>query len=167
LAAIGKIEEGCDGTVAWSNNPNTGARIKEGAEKDTAMRRADFYSAVNWRKHFKKAECVGEETVEGKPCYKVNLTTKDDQVKNQYFDKATGLLIKAAGTEKSPMGDIPAESVFSDYRKVDGITMPFKTVQKALSQEIIVTLEKVEHDVKLPANKFDLPEDIKKLQSDK
>jgi hypothetical protein len=163
LTGIGKIQEGFDGNVGWSDNPTMGPRIKEGAEKQAAQRRADFYSALNWRKHFKKAKCVGVETVEGKACYKVELTTNDDQVKTQYFDKATNLLIKSSGKEKTPMGDIEVESVVSDYRKVDGLTIPFKTIQKAASQEIVITLDKVEHDVNLPPNRFELPPDIKKL----
>ncbi len=163
LPGLGKIQEGFDGNVAWTDNPNTGPRIKEGAEKDTTLRRADFNAAINWQKHFKKVECVGEEMVEGKPSYKLAMTTMDDQVKTQYFDKGTGLLVKSSGTEKTPMGDIEVESVVSDYRKVDGITMAFKTQQKVAGNEIIMTVIKVEHDVNLPANRFDLPEEVKKL----
>jgi hypothetical protein len=61
------------------------------------------------------------------------------------------------------MGDIPVETIVSDYKKVDGISLPFKSVQKALGSEFTVTLEKVEHNAKLPDNRFDLPDDIKQL----
>ena len=162
LPGVGKIEEGCDGKVAWAISP-TGPRVKDGAEKESALRRADFNGEVHWQKHYKKVECVGEETVERKPCYKVQLTTPNDEVKTRYYDKSTGLLVKSTGTEKGQMGDIPVETIVSDYKKVDGISLPFKSVQKTLGTEFNITLEKVEHNVKLPDNRFDLPDDIKQL----
>jgi Protein of unknown function (DUF620) len=163
LPGVGKIEEGCDGAVAWSNNPATGPRLKEGAEKTSALRQADFDGEVNWRKHYKKAECVGDADVEGKACYKLQMTTSDDQVKTHYYDKSSYLLLKATGTEMSPNGNLTVENLLSDYKKVDGLLIPFKTRQKVLTQEIVITLDKVEHNVKLPENRFDLPDEIKKL----
>jgi hypothetical protein len=163
LPGVGKIEEGCDGSVAWSTNPATGPRLKEGAEKASALRQADFDGDVNWRKHYKKAECVGEADVEGKPCYKLQMTTSDDQVKTHYYDKSSYLLLKSTGTETTPNGNLTVENVLSDYKKVDGLLIPFKTRQKVLTQEIVITLDKIEHNVKLPENRFDLPDEIKKL----
>jgi hypothetical protein len=163
LPGVGKIEEGCNGSVVWTTNPATGPRIKEGAEKTSALRQADFDGDVNWRKHYKKAESVGEADVEGKPCYKVQMTTSDDQVKTHYYDKSSYLLLKATGTETSPNGNLTVENLLSDYKKVDGLLIPFKTRQKVLTQEIVITLDKVEHNVKLPENRFDLPDEIKKL----
>jgi hypothetical protein len=167
LPGIGKIEDGVDGTVAWSVNPTTGPMIKDGEQKAVALRRADFYSDVNWRKHTKSAKCLGEETVEGKPCYKVEVTTTEGQTRTQCFDKANYLLIKSVSVEKTPNGDLPVEAVLSDYRKVDGLMFPFKTVQKILSNEIVLTMDKVEHNVKIPDSRFDLPEEIKKLAAQK
>ncbi len=163
LPGFGKIEDGTDGKVAWSNNPTSGPRIKEDAEKEAALRNADFNSELNWRKHYKKVECVGTDTIEGKPCYKVELTTTDNQLETDYYDKASHLLVKKASTQKGPTGDIAVESFADDYKKVDGVLMPFKTRQKVLAQEIVVNLDKIEHNVNLPANRFDLPEDVKKL----
>jgi len=163
LEGIGQIEEGCDGKVAWSINPTTGPRIKEGAERDSALRRADLEADANWRKYTKKAECTGEETVDGKPCYKVELTMTDGQTRTHCYDKSSYLLLKSSGAEKTANGDVNAESVFSDFRKVDGVLLPFKTKQTVISTEIIVTIDKVEHNVEIPENRFDLPGDIKKL----
>jgi outer membrane lipoprotein-sorting protein len=169
LTGVGKIEEGSDGKVAWSVNPMTGPRIKDGTEKETALRRADFEGESNWRKHTKKAESKGEDTVDGKACYVIEITTDEGQTKTHYYDKSSYLLIKSSGTEKTPNGDIQIESIFSDFKKVDGITMPFKTKQSALGTEFTVTIDKVEHNVQIPDNRFDLPDDIKKLvgKSDK
>ena len=163
LPGVGKIEEGTDGTTVWERNPLTGPRVKTGEEKAKGLRDATFDAEVNWRKVYKKAECVAEEKVDGKPCYKVELTMPEGQVRTAYYDKQSNLLVKTVSNEKSPMGNITVESILSDYKKVDGIFIPHKVRQKMAGQEIAIVLEKIEQNVKLPDNRFDLPEDIKKL----
>jgi hypothetical protein len=163
LQGVGKIEDGTDGTVAWTRSAITGPQIKRGAEKQTVLRPADFYGQINWHKHFTKCECVAAEAVDGKPCYKVELTTPENQVRTHYYDKASNLLVKSTGIEETQNGKLPAESSIGDYKKVDGLLIPFKVRQKVLTQEILIQLDKVEHNVKLPDNRFDLPDEIKKL----
>jgi hypothetical protein len=41
--------------------------------------------------------------------------------------------------------------------------MPHKFEQKALTQRMVITIDKVLHNIDMPADRFDLPEDIKKL----
>jgi len=116
--AIGKVEEGTDGEIAWELSLMTGPRIKEGDEKATTMRAAAFDSTVNWRKQYDKAECAGVETVEDKPCHKVILTPATGMPETHYYEQESGLLVKMNQTIKSPMGVIPVETEknFADGR---------------------------------------------------
>jgi hypothetical protein len=160
---LGKVEQGTDGQTMWERSAITGARILQGEEKAMRLREALFNEEVDWRNLYKKVECVGEETIEGKPCYKVNLTIPEGQVVNKYFDKESGLEIKTVATVKTQMGDLPTEALQSDYKKVDGILLPHKLHQKALGQQIVISIDKVQHNIEMAAGRFDLPEDIKKL----
>ena len=64
----------------------------------------------------------------------------------------------------TPFGNIATSSTHSDYREVDGFKMPFKTTELIAGQtEVIVTVEKVQHNTDIPDEKFALPEPIKKL----
>ena len=166
LPGIGKILEGTDGETAWSNNPFTGARIKKDEERAQAIRGATFNES-KWRDMYKSAECVGEEDVESKPCYKVKLTTPEGNVRTSWYDKKNYLLVKQASKEKSPQGEIEQESLVSDYKKVDGVLVPHKVVQKAAGQEMVMTLDKVQFNVDMPADRFALPDEIKKLKEKK
>ena len=42
-----------------------------------------------------------------------------------YFDHESGLLLRMVRYAKSPIGRVPTEVDFADYRDVDGIKMPF------------------------------------------
>jgi hypothetical protein len=118
---------------------------------------------VQWRKYYKKAECVAEEKIDDKPCYKVVLTTPEGKTRTAYYDKQTNLVVKVVSTEKTPMGELTIEAFPSEYKKVGDILMPHKLLQKMAGQDIAITFDKVEQNVKIPDNRFDLPEDIKKL----
>ena len=161
--AIGKVEEGTDGEIAWELSLMTGPRIKEGDEKATTMRAAAFDSTVNWRKQYDKAECAGVETVEDKPCHKVILTPATGMPETHYYEQESGLLVKMNQTIKSPMGVIPVETLLSDYKKVDGILIPHTIRQFLAGQELVVRSQSIQHNVETPADRFELPAEVKAL----
>ena len=161
VEGIGKIEQGTDGEVAWERSAIQGPRIKEGEERASALRDAALNAP--WREIYKKAETAGVETIDGRPCYKVILTPDEGKPETRYYDKKTNLLVKGTKTVKTPMGEIPAEVILSDYKEVDGILLPLKLRQKALSQEFLIVIESVKNNVEIPKNRFDLPEDVKAL----
>lgn len=163
LEGIGKIEQGTDGKVVWEKNPLTGNRILMGEERATMLRRATFNSDIHWRKLYKTATCEAEEKLDGKTVYKVVLTPESGKPATHYYDKESGLLVKMMMVMESPMGELPSESTISDYKKVDGVLIPHTVRQKVLVQELVISIDKIEHNVKIPEERFAIPEEIKKL----
>lgn len=161
--ALGKIEEGTDGQVAWELKMMTGPRVKEGDERAFLMREATFDAATQWRKLYKKAECVGLETIDDKPCHKVILTPAEGAPVTRYYDQQSGLLVKVEMSVTMPMGTIPLESYVSDYKSVDGVLFPHKVRVLAVGTERFITTQSIEHNVKMPKDRFKLPEDIQAL----
>lgn len=163
IPMFGKIVEATDGKNAWTVNVLTGNRLKEGKELEEALFDAELHGDLNWEKRYKEVKVVGMENVEGKPTYKVVCTPEKSQPRTMYFDKETGLLIKAETKSVTQMGEIDAEMYASDYRAVNGMKMPFKSLLKVGGQEIAITLEKVETNVEMPKGRFDMPKEIKEL----
>ena len=163
LAQLGVTQQGYSGDTAWELNPVTGARLLVGDEKVSAVRSASLESDYNWRKFFTKAEAVGVEDVEGKPAYKVVLTPKEGNPTTNFYDKTSGLLVRTDTTTKGPMGEIPVSVFVSDYKDFDGVKLPLKVKQKVLTQEIVITIDKVEQNVDVPPGTFDLPAEVKAL----
>jgi hypothetical protein len=160
---VAKMEQGTDGSIAWERSALKGPRIKSGGEKALAMRAADMNADLNWRKYFTKAEYTGTEPVEGKICHRVSLTPVNGGVETRYYDKDSGLMVRTSQVVNTEMGDIPSELVVTDYRKVDGILMPFQMRQKAAGQELAITLVSVTQNTELPAQIFAIPDDVKAL----
>ena len=161
--AFGKIEKGTDGKVAWELNMMTGPQLKEGDERTFFMREATFDTATQWRKLYKKVECVGLEPIDDQPCYKVILTPAEGAPATRFYDKQSGLLVKVEMSITTPMGTIPFESYVSDYKPVDGVLFPHKVRVLVMGTERLITTQSIEHNVKMPKDRFKLPEDIQVL----
>jgi hypothetical protein len=163
LPGAGKTQQGCDGETVWEKSITTGPRIKKGAERDSALGDAVFNWEANWRKVYASAECTGEETIQGKPCYRVLLKTLQGRTRTAYFDRDSHLLVRVVGKELTYLGEIPGEKTMSDYRRVDGVLIPHKSCYKAVGQEMVVTFDDIKNNAGIPSSKFELPADIKKL----
>ncbi len=103
------------------------------------------------------------DTVDGKECYKVQLTPKEGSPITQCYDKESNLMVKMSMTVQSPMGEAQSDSFFTDYRKEGDVLMPHKVKQSASGQEVVFTIDSVAFNADIPADKFALPDDIKAL----
>ncbi len=162
LAGLGKMQEGFDGKVAWAFNAMQGPQVKTGDEKAAAAREARFHGE-NWKEDFQQVQTLGVEAVEGKPCYKVQMTPHTGSPSINFYDQQSGLLLKSVVTLKTAMGEITAESLPSDYRKAGSVLIPFKVIQKVAGQVITMTFTSMENNVPIPKGTFELPAEIKAL----
>jgi outer membrane lipoprotein-sorting protein len=159
----GRIETGVVDGLAWENSAMRGAIVKEGVEKADAIRDATFDRLIYWKDTVAKAETSGTAEVDGKTVYKVVVTPKVGAPQTVYFDRESSLVVQLDTTMVVGGQSLDIVSKPSDYRVVDGIKSPFKMVQYLLGQERVLTLEKVEHNVDLPADRFEPPAAIKAI----
>jgi dipeptidyl aminopeptidase/acylaminoacyl peptidase len=160
---FGRFESGTDGDVVWEKSQMSGSLIKEGQERDIVLMDATFDAIPNWRKYFDRVELVGVEEIDGRACYKLWLESKTGIELTSYLDRETNLPVKTEITLDLPAGRILVESWPSDYREVDGIVIPHVNRQMTAGQARVTTLERIEHNVELPAGVFELPADIREL----
>jgi len=161
--ATGRLESGVSDGVAWENSALRGPSVKDGAERDDALKAAVFDRLAHWKEHLKSAERTGTADVNGKPAYRVTAVPKLGTPETLFFDVESGLLVRVETTVTTAGGPVPVVAEPGDYRKVDGIMMPFTSRMKVMGQERVLTIEKVEHNVELPADRFALPAEIRSL----
>jgi hypothetical protein len=165
LEGVGTVEDGTDGDTSWTRSAMQGPRIKQGDERAASLREAVMRSPIEWRKHYKQAETAGIEKVGDQTCYKVVLTPNEGKPETRYFDQKSNLMVKMTLTLASPMGEIPTETILSDYKEQDGLLSPHKIQQSAMGQEFLITIAHVEYNVDIPKGRFDLPADVKALMA--
>jgi hypothetical protein len=111
---------------------------------------------LNWKANYPKAEIKGVEKVGEEECYKVELTPEKGTKVTEYYSTKTFLLMKRAGVTPSSTGNgQPYEVIYSDYRVVDGIKLPFRVVNTSPSMgDFINTVRSVKHNVNIKDSVF-------------
>ena len=160
-----KNEQGSLGNVVWESSSKDGPRVIEGAEKVVALREATFNSMLNWRSLYRKAECVGTETVGDRSCYKVVLHPPTGKPLTQYFDMESGLLLKSFILLYGSTGEIRSENLYDDYRIENaGVLFPHMLIHRIMNEEeMVILLESVRCNVEIAWRHFDLPTGVKAL----
>lgn len=153
---------GYDGQVAWSNNPMQGPRVLEGPELAQTLQQADFDASMDFAKSFPTMETVGRREVAGRPCWNVRMVHTSGVEMHNCYDVESGLLVGATAKQASPMGEVEADIVFSDYQAFDGVKMPTKTTMSMMGQQMVTTIKAVHH-APVPPSVFELPAEVKAL----
>ncbi len=156
IEGIGKTVQGFDGKVAWSKDPIQGLRKLEGAEK-AAMARNSSIVSTDWRQFYTKATYVGLEKFGDKDVHVIELTPKGAKPIRQFFDAETFLLLKQTGVQEGPMGEMPFEAYFSDYKEVDGLKLAMKQVVKVGPIEIQITMKEIKQGLPVDDKLFAMP----------
>ncbi len=74
-----------------------------------------------------------------------------------YFDSESGLLVRLVRYANSPVGRIPTQYDYSDYRDVAGVKMPFRWTLTWLDGRENVELSEVQPNAAIDAAKFAKP----------
>ncbi len=157
---LGEIESGSDGEVFWESSMMTGPRIYEGGELDQYELLMWFDRYAYWREVYDSAAYVGEDSVGGALCDKLMMTAWNGKKETFYFDKKSGLLVRLEAVIETQMGNVPVDTYFEDYRRADGISMPFVTSQKFMGQTMVTRYDSVEQNVEIADSIFALPPKI-------
>jgi CubicO group peptidase (beta-lactamase class C family) len=110
----------------------------------------DFYGLLNWKTGLKSAEVTGMDKVEGEEVYVVVLRPEKASEMTYYISTKTFLPLKRKSVVVSSTSSqkLPLTTIMSDYRAVDGMMLPFKTVTVSPSMGNVVTFVKeVKHNV--------------------
>jgi outer membrane lipoprotein-sorting protein len=121
---------------------------------------ADFEGPfVDYKAKGNKIEYVGKEDVEGKPAYKIKLTSKQGETSYFLFDVGTNLICKWEGTRRVGDKDVPWESYFRDFREQDGLKYPFLIESDAPGSDQIqkIAANQIEVNVALSETDFGKP----------
>lgn len=162
MQGMGLISQGFDGKVGWLIHPMMGPSIQEGAELEQTRIGADYYGEIRKHKLYKSMETVDLTEFEGKKCYKIKLVPEKGFPVFEFYDVESGLRRGSQMTAITAMGEMPLTNVESEYKKMGGLIVATKTVQKLPMQEVVIKIESIEYD-KVDDAVFKLPPEIETL----
>ena len=134
------IINGFDGKAPWMVNPLTGVNGPmsiTGPQADVIREQSSFDGPlVDYKARGYRITLMGTETLGGRQVHRLRIMGPTQQAQECVLDAATGL--EALIVTRTERGSFEQE--MSDYRVVDGITMPFsiRTLFNGVSQSQIV-----------------------------
>jgi len=148
-----------DGTTGWIKTPLTvlGEYQLNGSELDGAKLDAALSFPVQIKKALTNVRTLEPTTVDDRDVDVVQGTGPRRLFATLYFDKQTGLLVRMVRYGNSPIGRLPTQVDYSDYREVGGIKMPFRFTFAWLDGRDAFQLSEVQVNVPIDAAKFGRP----------
>jgi zinc protease len=152
------FRQGFDGSVGWAEDPQNGVREQSGAELAEAKRQSDFYSPLDLREHYSKLTFAGAEKVGDQDTFALEAALPEGGPPDKlYFSARTGLPVRLVSEHHSPGGVSEFQEDFSDYREVDGVTLPFMIAQAGGESSFVVKISEVRHNLELEDGEFSKP----------
>src|SRR5258705_8356602 len=155
---MGVIERGFNGSTGWEKNLRGVRDI--GNEEVTYLRRyPNLYKDIKLKDQFSRISVAGKPKIDGRDVYILRATTTGGKRGQLHFDDETGLLIRRTTSTTTPVGIIPEQVDFSDYREVDGLKVPFTVRVSAIdpNYSVVRKFTEIRLNVPVDAKQFNKP----------
>lgn len=143
----GEVTEGFDGSAAWEKR-GTQVRDETGDELARVKQWAQFIPGLDLVNN-PRARAFGTEKVGDHDAYRVVAFQAGGRVTYD-FDTQSGLLVRVSSQIATPLGALPTDTVYDDYRDVSGIKVPFTIRMERM--EGATTYKWSQVQVNVPAN---------------
>ena len=146
-----------DGTAGWLATTGHPAREMSPAEDFTASLDADFYLVAQLKEIFPQLRRGRPAEIGGSMCETIVASKPGEPPVTLYFDQKTGLLNRMVRSADTPMGRMPTQIDYSDYREVDGVKTPWRWTLARTNGRFTIQLKEVKNNVAIDDAKFAKP----------
>ena len=148
-----------DGRTGWIATPLAVVRKYElgGSERDGARLDAQLSFPAQIRQALSDLRVGPPGTIDDKDVTVVQGNGPNGTLATLYFDDASGLLVRMIRHGRSPIGRVPTQVDYSDYRDVGGIKFPFRWTYAWLDGRDHFEFSDVRLNVPVDAAKFGEP----------
>lgn len=119
------FSNGYNGTAAWGHSSREGATPLPDQLIAQIKRDAVFNKDLKLEQLYSSLTVLGKTSVRDADAYIVQAKPVDGPVEKLFFDVKTGLLVRRYTESDTPLGKLPLQTDYEDYRDVDGIKQPF------------------------------------------
>lgn len=154
---IGWIDEVFDGTTAYSKYSFSEPEEATGKRLIDLKFGYALHPFFDLKERAEKIEVLGKDKFEEKDVWILAITPKGGSRVIFRIDAESYLPLKRSGVVVSSTSSVEqtVSDTYSDYRKVDGIMIPFTTVSNNPNMgDIISTVRKIKHNKKISDSKF-------------
>jgi photosynthetic reaction center cytochrome c subunit len=146
-----------DGTVGWLGSKGRPARDMTPAESGASGLDAEFYLALRLKDIFTQLRVGRPEQINGIDCQTLIGSGPGHPPVRLYFDTKTGLLARMVRFAETPVGRMPTQIDYADYRAADGVKIPFRWTLSRPNGRFTIQIAEVKSNVAVDDAKFAKP----------
>ncbi len=148
-----------NGSAGWIKSPRglLGEYELVGSELDGLKLEAQLAFPGQIRQVLTNLRAGNPDSINGSEVNVVQGTGPHGVLATLYFDQKSGLLVRLVRYGRSPVGRVPVQSDYSDYRDVAGIKFPFKYTFSWLDGKDAFQLSDVKTNVPIAEAMFGKP----------
>lgn len=146
-----------DGTTGWSLSHDRPLRPMNAAEVDENSLNASIPFTSDLRSLFSGLQTVKRNKVNNEPVVLLRGERPNLPPVELYFDENSGLIVRIVRYARSPLGLLPNQIDFSDYRDVEGVKLPFHWVSATPLGRFTIQIATVTVDVPVSEDLFSKP----------
>jgi outer membrane lipoprotein-sorting protein len=146
-----------DGHRGWLTAPNRPVRDMPAADLEGARMDADLQFALHVKEFFRELRPGRPEKIDGHDTYLLVAEADGQPRARLYFNQQSGLLVRLVRYSDSPLGLNPNRIDFSDYRRVDGVQVPYRWTLARPAGEFTIQVTDVKQNVAIDDARFAKP----------
>jgi hypothetical protein len=146
-----------DGHEGWLGAPGRPVREMHGPDLEGAAMDADLHSAAQLKQMFAEVRVGGTEKIGDHEAYEVFGRRADKPPVRLYFDEQSGLLVRLVRYGETPLGQLPTQIDYADYREANGVKIPFRWTLARPSGRFTIQVTEVKQNVPVDDAKFARP----------
>ena len=146
-----------DGHEGWLGFPGRLAHEMHGPDTDAAAMDADLHFAMHLKGMFSEARLQGTEKIGGHDAYLVVGQREGKTPLRLYFEEQSGLLLRMVRFGETPLGRLPTQIDYADYRDAGGVKIPFRWTLARPGGRFTIQINDVKQNVPVDDAKFARP----------
>jgi photosynthetic reaction center cytochrome c subunit len=147
-----------DGTVGWWKNPTSDAKLLDPGNTEILKLDAEFNLALRMREVFNQLIVRRPDRIRDREVNVVDALRPNQSRVRLYFDSQSGLLLRMVRFLETPLGQIPTQIDYDDYRDTGGVKVPYRrTVARAGNPGFTVQIQEVKMNVPIDDARFAMP----------
>ena len=146
-----------DGHEGWLGMPGRPVREMHGPDIDAAAMDADLHFPAHLKEIFSEVKVQGMEKIGDHEAYLVVGQREGKTPLRLYFDEKSGLLLRLVRFGETPLGRLPTQIDYADYREAGGVKIPFRWTLARPSGRFTIQVSEVKPNVPVDDAKFVRP----------
>ncbi len=146
-----------DGTNGWMGNTGRTARDMAPSESAAAALDAEFYLPLRLKDLYPQLRRGRPEKINGADCDVLNGAAPGRPPVRLYFNKDSGLLVRMVRYADTPLGRIPTQIDYADYRDSGGSKIPYRWTLSRPNGRFTIQVKEALANVQVNDAKFAKP----------